>query len=195
MGFIHPQILNGFYSPPNKGGKPGRCAHQCGGFHDQAGCSHCSGFCKDNFKANRSVSVLQDLLQEADTKKTELREGDGQRGEEEINERKLAGEEREGGREGGGRQVEGEGERYSTYFDFSPHFQVAGEEGGGRRRREASWGQGGKEKDATLQDIRWEFIRCIAGALETLHFMHKVKSLKVLLCKLYPRCRDSQSDM
>ena len=108
MGFIHPQILNGFYSPPNKGGKPGRCAHQCGGFHDQAGCSHCSGFCKDNFKANRSVSVLQDLLQEADTKKTELREGDGQRGEEEINERKLAGEEREGGREGGGREGEKE---------------------------------------------------------------------------------------
>ena len=177
MGFIHPQISNGFYSPPNKGGKPGRCAHQCGGFHDQAGCSHCSGFCKDNFKANRSVSVLQDLLQEADTNttelrdtdtnidmnNTELREGNGQRREEEVNERKLAGEEREGGREGGGRegggkQVEGEGERYSTYFDFSPHFQVAGEERGGRRRREASWGQGGKEKDATLQDIRWGFI-------------------------------------
>ena len=68
------------------------------------------------------MSVLQDLLQEADTNttelrdtdtnidmnNTELREGNGQRREEEVNERKLAGEEREGGREGGGREGEKE---------------------------------------------------------------------------------------
>merc|ERR1711934_1023427 len=47
-----------------------------------------------------------------------------------------------------------EGKRQRSEEEIK-ELELAGEEGGeGRGRREASWGRGEKEKDATLQDIR-----------------------------------------